>query len=206
MWSILFASGLAFMLVPSCIRTMMDMGLKNWVPTMITENYEVSASFASMLTTILLLVNLGGIYIVNFVYPKYIKSEAACFGLCFVIALPFTLLLLLTGKIPVGFVVVLLTLVTTFMYSGHQLINVIIPSKFAKINFSGGAASILNAVASLGAAVATFGYGYIADHFGWTVTIVVWNVMAVIAAVFAFVSVRRWNKFMKENIKEEENN
>lgn len=198
-FGVFFASGLVFMLVPSCIRTMMDMGLKNWVPTMITENYEVSASFASMLTTILLLVNLSGIYIVNYVHPKYIKSEAAAFGLCFVIALPFTLLLLLTGKIPVGVVVVLLTLVTTFMYSGHQLINVIIPSKFAKMNLSGGAASILNAVASLGAAGASFGYGYIADRFGWTATIAVWNIMAVVAAVFAFLSVRRWNKFIKES-------
>lgn len=194
-FKILLSSGIVIMLLPSLIRTMMDMGVKSWVPTMITENYEVSASFASALTTILLLVNLGGIYIVNAVYPKYIKSEAVCFGLCFVIALPFTLLLLLIGKIPVGVVVVLLTLVTTFMYSGHQLINVIIPSRFAHINLSGAVASVLNAVASFGAVVANFGYGYLADNFGWTATIASWGIMAFAAIVFCFLSVKRWNVF-----------
>ncbi len=198
-WKILLSSGIILLLVPSFVRTMMDMGLKSWVPTMITEIYDVSPSFASMLTTILLLINLGGIYIVNAVHPKYIKSEALCFALCFIIALPFTLLLILTGKIPVGMVVVLLTLVTTFMYSGHQLINVIIPSKFAKMNLSGGVASILNAIASFGAVAANFGFGYLADNFGWTATIMSWNIMAVLAATFGLLSVKQWNRFMKNS-------
>lgn len=195
---ILLSSGIIIMLLPSLIRTMMDMGVKSWVPTMITENYAVSPSFASAMTTILLLVNLGGIYIVNAVYPKYIKSEAVCFGLCFAISLPFTLLLLFIGKIPVAAVVVLLTLVTTFMYSAHQLINVIVPSKFASINMSGGVASILNAVASFGAVIASFGYGFLAENFGWSATIASWSIMAAVAAVFAFLSAGQWKRFLKK--------
>ena len=195
-WKVLLSSGIVLMLIPSFIRTMMDMGLKSWVPTMITENYGTSPSFASALTTILLLVNLSGIYIVNAVYPKHIKNEAVCFGFCFVLSLPFTLILLLIGKIPVGVAVILLTLVTTLMYSGHQLINVIIPSKFAAMNMSGGVASLLNAVASFGAVAATFGYGWLAENFGWTATITVWSIMAAVAAVLAFTSAGLWKRFL----------
>ncbi len=199
-WKIFWESGIIFMLVPSFTRTMLDMGLKSWVPTMITESYQgISPGFASLMTTILLLVNLSGIYIVKVIYPKRIKSEALCFALCFVVSLPFTLLLLLTGKVPVGIVVVLLTLLTTFMYSGHQMINVIIPSKFAAMNMSGGVASVLNAIASFGAVAASFGFGYLADNFGWTVTIMSWNIMAVLAALFGLLSVKKWNRFIKEN-------
>lgn len=197
-WKILLSSGIALMLIPSFIRTMMDMGLKSWVPTMITENYGTSPSFASALTTVLLLVNLSGIYIVNAVYPRFIKNEAVCFGFCFVLALPFTLVLLLIGKIPVGVAVILLTLVTTLMYSGHQLINVIIPSKFAAMNLSGGIASLLNSVASFGAVAATFGYGWLAENFGWTATITVWSIMAAVAAVFAFLSAGLWKRFLNK--------
>ena len=197
-WKILFSSGIALLLIPSFIRTMMDMGVKNWVPTLITESYGTSPSFSSTLTTLLLLVNLSGIFIVNLVCPRFIKNEAVCFGLCFVVSLPFTLLLLLTGKIPVLVAVLLLTLVTTLMYSGHQLINVIIPSKFASMNLSGGVASILNAVASFGAVAASFGYGYLAENYGWTVTIMSWSIMAVIAMVFSFVSAGRWKRFLKK--------
>ena len=199
-WKVFWASGIILMLVPSFARTMLDMGLKSWVPTMITESYDgISPGFASLMTTILLLVNLSGIYIVNAIYPKKIKSEALCFALCFALALPFTLLLLLTGKVPVGVVVVLLTLLTTVMYSGHQLINVIIPSKFASMNMSGGVASILNAIASFGAVAANFGFGFLADNFGWTATIMSWNIMAVLATIFGLLAVGKWNKFMKQN-------
>ena len=197
-WKILFSSGIVLMLIPSLIRTMMDMGLKSWVPTIITESYDTSASFASTLTTVLLLVNLFGVYIVKLVYPRFINNEAVCFGLCFVLSLPFTLVLLMMGKIPVGAAVLLLTVVTTLMYSGHQIINVIIPSKFAASNLSGAVASILNAIASFGAVIAIFGYGYLAENFGWTATIASWSIMAIVAAVFAFMSSGQWKKFLKK--------
>lgn len=197
---IFWASGIIFMLVPSFTRTMLDMGLKSWVPTMITESYKgISPGFASLMTTILLIVNLGGIYIVKAVYPKKIKSEALYFALCFAVSLPFTLLLLLTGKVPVSVVVFLLTILTTVMYSGHQMINVIIPSKFASMNMSGGVASVLNAIASFGAVAANFGFGFLADNYGWTATIMSWNIMAILATVFGLLSVKKWNRFIKEN-------
>ena len=94
-----------------------------------------------------------------------------------------------------GVVVVLLTVVTTFMYAGHQLINVIIPAKFAAMSLSGGVASILNAVASLGAVAANLGFGFLADRYGWNITIISWNIMAVIATIFGLLSVKMWDKF-----------
>ena len=96
-------------------------------------------------------------------------------------------------------VVVLLTILTTVMYSGHQMINVIVPSKFAPMNMSGGVASVLNAIASFGAVVANFGFGFLADNFGWTATIMSWNIIAILATVFGLLSVKKWNRFIKEN-------
>lgn len=196
---VLFTSGIMFLLVPSAVRTMLDLGLKSWVPTMITQTYSnVSPSFANILTTVLMIVNLSGIYIVKNVQKRWLKNDAMCFGFCFGVSLPFTGMLLLVGKISVFAVVVLLTIVTTFMYSGHQLINVIIPSCFQKVNMSGSVASILNAVASFGVVISNFGYGYLADNFGWGTTILSWNIMAVIGAVFAFLAAKQWARFTKE--------
>lgn len=201
-WKIIFVSGVVFLLVSTFIRTMMDAGLKSWVPTMITENYNVSPSFANMLTTVLVIVNISGVFIVNRLYPLYIKNAVTAFSLCFIASLPLTLLLLLTGKIPVAVIVLLLTAITTFMYSGHQLINVIIPSQFAHLHMSGSVAAISNAVASFGAVAASFGFGYLADNFGWSVTIASWSVLSFIAAVFCIFAIKPWAKFTKKLRKE----
>lgn len=188
-------SGILILLVPSLIRTAMDAGLKSWVPTMITENYDVSASFASMLTSILVFVNLGGVYIANWIYPKRTKNAVWAFGMCFLISMPFTIMLLMTGKIPVGLVVFLLTAITTMMYAGHQLINVIIPTYFTRYNRTGSIAALLNALASFGAVAANIGFGYLAENFGWIATITAWIILAAVSFATCAIASPVWKKF-----------
>ncbi len=195
---LLVSSGLIFLLVPSVLRCALDTGLKSWVPTMIVENYDVSVSFASILTTVLICVNLTGAFIATFFYPKRIKNAVVAFALCFLVTLPFMVMLLWIGKISVALVVLFLTIITTMMYAGHQLINVIIPSRFNKMGKTGSISAILNAFASFGAVIANFVFGFLAENYGWSTTTASWIVIAVVAFVFALMAAPRWKRFAKE--------
>ncbi len=194
-FSLMAISGLLLVLIPSLTRTALDLGMKTWIPTMITENYDVSPSFASMLTSILVFVNLGGVYITNWMYPKYIKNAVTAYGVCFLVALPFCAMLIMTGKISVGAVVFLLTVITTMMYAGHQLINVIIPAYFAKYNRTGSVAALLNALASFGAVASNIGFGYLAENFGWSATITSWIILLLVSFVVCAIASPIWKKF-----------
>lgn len=192
---LLLSSGVVFLLFTGVFRTALDAGVKSWVPTMIVENYDVSVSFASVLTTVLVCVNLAGAFIATFLYPKRIKSAVWALAVCFLRVLPFTLLLMLTGKIAVALVVFFLAFVTTMMYAGHQLINVIIPSRFSAMGKEGSVCAVLNAFASFGAVAANFGFGYLAERYGWTVTTASWSVIAFAAFVFAVLAAPCWKRF-----------
>lgn len=196
--SVIISSGLFLLFIPSFIRTCLDLGLKSWVPTMIMESYDVSASFANALTTVLVLINLSGVFFCTWLYPKIVKNAAVGFGICFAAALPMTVLLLFTGKIPVIAVVLLLSGLTTMMYAGHQFNNVIIPMFFAKYHKEGSIAGILNAIASFGAVAATFGFGYLADNFGWTGTIISWIAITATALIFCLMASPAFGRFTKE--------
>ncbi len=195
-WRVMLASGVLIMLIPAFVRAMLDTGLKSWVPTLIVENYDVSTSFASFLNTGLMLINLSGVFLVNLIYPRVLKNEVTCLALCFVLSLPCLGMLTLIGKISVFTAVLLLTVVTTFMYAGNQLINILMPAKFAAMNLTGGMAAILNAFACFGIVVANFGFGYLADRVGWGITILVWIGMAAISGTLCFFVVRRWKNFL----------
>ncbi|MEE0944120.1 MAG: MFS transporter [Clostridia bacterium] len=194
-FKLLTVSGLIIVFLPSLARSAIDMGMKTWIPTMITESYGVSESFASMLTSILVFVNLGGVYIANWLYPKRINNAVTAYGICFLVSLPFNILLLLTGKVPVGVIVVLLTVTTTMMYAGHQLINVIIPSYFAKYGRTGSVAALLNAVASFGIVIANISFGYLAQHFGWGATIISWIIIVSVSLIACAAATPIWEKF-----------
>ena len=194
---IILMSGVLLLLIPSFARSALDAGLKSWVPTMIVENYSVSASFANMMTTVLVFVNLSGVFIVNFFCPRIIKNAVVGYGLCFLISIPFTVMLLFTGKIHLAVVVFLLTVVTTMMYSGHQLVNIIIPANFAKYNRAGAVAALINALGSFGSVVANILFGFLAENYGWNGTIISWIILATVAVAFCTMAVPLWTKFNK---------
>ena len=81
----IYVSGLLFLFIPAFSRTALDSGVKAWVPTMIMENYGVSASFATALTTILVVVNLAGVFLLNFIYPKRINNAVTVYMLFFLL-------------------------------------------------------------------------------------------------------------------------
>lgn len=195
---LLLVSGLIFMTIPALIRCMLDIGLKNWVPTMIMESYNITPSFANFITTFLLIVNLFGVFLVNWLYPRYCKNAVTAIFIFFVVSIPLLILILLTGKINLVFIILSLALVTTFMIACSQLMNVIIPAMFEKQGRTGVIAGFLNSFGAFGCMAANYAYGYLAENFGWTVTSVVWLVLCVISVVFCLVNAPIWKKFTKE--------
>ncbi len=192
---ILLSSGLLLLTIPGLIRCMLDIGLKSWVPTMIMESYGVSPSFSSLLTTVLLFLNLFGILLAVYVYPRRYKNVALVIGLFFLASFPLLLLLLMTGKIHLILVTLLLAVVTTFMTAASRLLDVVLPAAFAAYQKTGTVAGILNAFACFGCTLANYLYGYLAEHFGWTVTIWVWVALSVVAVLCCLAAAPLWKRF-----------
>ncbi len=197
-WKLLLSSGIIILLIPAFLRSAMDNGVKAWVPTMIVDSYGVTAGFASVLTTVLLIVNLSGVFISNFIRSKVLKNATAGFGLVCLLAVPFTMLLLMIGKIPISVSVILLTVITTLVYAGAQFVNIIIPSYFAKYNMTGAVAAMLNGAASFGIVFANIIFGVLAQKYGWNTTIVFWVIMLSLAGVFCLITAPMWSKFIKK--------
>lgn len=196
---LLLSSGIIILLIPAFLRSAMDGGVKAWVPTMIIDSYGVTAGFASVLTTVLMIVNLIGVFIADFINKKISKNATVDFAITCLFSVPFTVLLLMIGKIPVSASVILLTIITTMMYAGAQFINIIIPSHFAKHNMTGGVAALVNGAASFGAVFANIIFGVLAQKYGWNTTVVFWAVLLTVAGVFCLLAVPLWSKFIKKS-------
>ncbi len=193
---IFFASGLFLFCIPALIRCMLDIGLKTWVPTMIMESYGISPSTSSMLTTLLLVLNLTGVFFSTWLYPKRCKSLPLAIGLFFATSLPLLGLLLFNGKILVIFVVLLLAVMTTLMTAASQLLNVNLPSTFKYYNKVGMVAGISNAFGCFGCMLANYLYGFTAEAYGWLVTILIWVGLALVAFVFCLAAMPLWKRFV----------
>lgn len=196
LWKIAIASGLLVILVPSFLHGMMRDGITNWVPTMITEVYGVSPSLSTFLTIALPIFNAFGAYAVTPLYKKLGENEMKTAGVTAAVALVPMLLLMLIGKVPVFVVVLLLALTTASMYALNYLIISRLPVRFASYSCTSTISGILNSFAYIGCSVSVYGFGAVSQKMGWTAVIILWIVSGAATSLFAFLSNKKWKKFI----------
>ena len=197
-WKLLIPSGLVFMTVAGFSRCMLDLGVKSWTPTMMIENYPVPVSLANSLSIILLIVNMSGIFLATFLYPKKINNPALIMGILFLICIPLLCLLLPLGKTPLVIVTMVLMTSTTLMTTVSQITNFAVPLAFAKYGKAGTVAGFLNLFSCFGIMLASWLYGYIAENFGWITNICVWIGVGTIACISCFIATPLWSRFIKK--------
>lgn len=190
-----FSSGLFFGCIVILLKTMLDNGTKNWVPTMIMESYSIAPTISGVITALIFICNISGVLLVVRLSAK-IKNEYSKMLVYFSICLPALVILQFTGTLPVWLIVISLILSTTMMYSINNTI-VLIANGYSKIGYTGTACSLLNAAASFGIVVASFGYGYLSEHFGWGAVTGLWLALAVLAVILNLISIKIWDKFKK---------
>ena len=197
LWGVVLLSGLLIILVPSFLHGMMRDGITNWVPTMITEVYGVSPSLSTFLTIALPIFNAFGAYAVTPLYKKLGENEMKTAGVTAAVALVPMLLLMLIGRVPVLVVVLLLALTTASMYALNYLIISRVPVRFASYSCTSSISGILNSFAYIGCSVSVYGFGAVSQKMGWTAVIIIWIVSGVITSLFAFLSNKKWKKFIQ---------
>lgn len=190
------SSGLLIIVIPSFLHGMMRDGITNWVPTMITEEYGVLPSFSVFLTVVLPIFNAFGAYIITPLYRKLDCNEMKTAGICGIFALIPMMLLLFIGRIPVIVSIILLALTTMSMYSLNYLIISRVPVRFAESGHTSSVTGLLNSFAYIGCAVSSYGFGAVSQKAGWSAVIVIWIISALLTSLFAFLSNKKWNKFI----------
>lgn len=193
---VIISSGLLIIVIPSFLHGMMRDGITNWVPTMITEEYGVVPSFSVFLTVVLPIFNAFGAYIITPLYRKLGCNEMKTAGICGIFALIPMMLLLFIGKIPVIVSIILLALTTMSMYSLNYLIISRVPVRFAESGHTSSVTGLLNSFAYIGCAVSSYGFGAVSQKAGWSAVIVIWIISALLTSLFAFLSNKKWNKFI----------
>lgn len=193
---VIISPGLLIIVIPSFLHGMMRDGITNWVPTMITEEYGVLPSFSVFLTVVLPVFNAFGAYIVMPLYKKFNCNEMKIAGICAAFAIIPMLCLLFVGRIPVIISIILLALTTMLMYSLNYLIISRVPVRFAESGHTSSVTGLLNSFAYIGCAVSSYGFGAVSQKAGWSAVIVIWIISALLTSLFAFLSNKKWNKFI----------
>lgn len=165
-------------------------GIVTWLPTYLTESYNLPAYFSIFVTLLVPLLGITATIFGKWLMQKtnnyYISS-----GITLVPTTAFLLLMVAGGKLPVVFPIVMFALMSTMVHTINGILTAILPlySKKEYAN-SGKLAGILNGFAYVGSVISSVALGNIVDGYGWNAFVVALLVCAVLSfacCVFAFV-------------------
>lgn len=197
LWGVLCMSGVLVMMFPIAVQGVLKDGVVTWVPTMITETFSVSPSFAVLLTMTLPFANLLGAYAGDFCNRKWFHNEltttAAFFFLSFI---ALTGLFLAEGW-SIWFSVLLLCVITFSMHAINVMIITFVPVHFSCFRKTSTISGLLNSTAYVGCAVSTYGIGYFAERIGWSDTILIWVGLCALGLILSLCVISVWKRFRK---------
>lgn len=189
-------SGAAVICVGILIQGMLKDGVTSWVPTLITEKYNVSASFSVLLSAVLPIINLSGAWFSTKLYEGPFKlNETAAAAFCFALTLIPLTGIVFVGKYHIAVCVILFAMLTTLITAINHLFITLIPVRFAKYGRASTVGGIFNSCTYIGSAISTYGFGAVSEKFGWTATVVFWLILGALGIIASAVPMRRYRKF-----------
>jgi OPA family glycerol-3-phosphate transporter-like MFS transporter len=191
LWRFIVTAGLLPILVCVIIQGILKDGVTAWVPTFISELFHLGSVTSILITTLLPIVNLAGVYATNYVNNHFLQSEVKTSGYCFAITTFALFCLILFGKYSILIAIPLLALITTGMIGVNTMFISLLPLNFIRTGKVSTITGILNFSVYMGSAVSSFGIGIISQQYGWGITMLIWFMLAFIGAVICFI-IRNW--------------
>lgn len=193
---LLAVSGLLILCIASGVQGILKDCMSTWVPTFITDVFQLESVVSILTGTLLPIVGFFGPYVANKIFMKTRDDLSTLFILFTIAAISLSTLLFFGRK---SLIVAIIALSVTYATSlGQNMITVgQIPMYFSKIGKVSLITGIMEATSYMGTASLTFITGHLVESLGWTFMMIVWLSLAVIAAVATVFTRRKWNKFRR---------
>lgn len=211
-FKILLLSGAAIMLPSMFVHGLFYNGVVELMPTILYEQYSMSASMSAILEIIIPVLSIAGVFLANFVYFKIfrqndMRSAAFFMGISLV---PIGIMLLLAffrphsyliGQYPDAIIFVATYAVAYLaQFAFNHIVIVLMPVRFTEYSCSSTVSGIANAINYGGSAISTYGMTYTLMKLPLWQTVIIWGVVLAVAATLVSFAQKRWTRFTSDSI------
>lgn len=188
----LFSALMIGIMLAIILQGMLRDGVTTWMPSYISETYNLSSSISILTGVILPLFGIICFHLATKLYMKKFTNPLMCAGVFFGTgALSALGLFLLTGKNAV-FSVLFSAILTGCMHGVNLILICMIPPFYSKHGNVSTVSGILNSCTYIGSALSTYAIAVISENAGWKYTLSVWLFIAVMGTAMCLLCVKPW--------------
>lgn len=170
-------------------------GVTTWMPSLISENFNLSSSVSIFSSVVLPLFSIFAYKITQIIYEKTNGSAVFFSGILFLSAVANGFVMSLTFRNNLVISIAASALLVGAMHGISLLMTCMVPpffKKYGKVAFVSG---LLNACTYVGSAASTYGIAAFSENFGWKNTIYTWCLCALLGALMCLSVSAKWKKF-----------
>lgn len=193
----LAVSGVFVFMIGIILQGMLKDGIDTWMPTYISEVFGLGNSVSILTSGILPVFSIFSVSVATVLYGKMgneLKTAALLFG----ISMGMSLVILPFFKTSVVLTALLMAIVTGCMHGINLMLISRVPRAYKKYGKVSTVSGALNASSYLGSALSTYGFARFSELYGWYFILLSWAVISALGAVVCAVSIKRWERFVKE--------
>lgn len=196
--SSLFTPLLFGIMIPIILQGMLRDGITTWMPTYISDTYNLKNVISILTGVILPLFSIVCFQAATKLYMKKFTNPLTCAGVFFAAGTISALaLLLFTGK-NAAMSVIFSAMLTGCMHGVNLILICMIPPYFNKRGNVSTVSGILNSCTYIGSAVSTYGIAVLSEKAGWNYTLMVWLLIAVAGTAVCFICAKPWRSRMMD--------
>lgn len=181
------------------LHGMLRDGVTTWMPTFISETYEMSNLIAILTGFILPIFSIVCIRLSSGVYRKWLKNPMLCAALFFGIGVLSALGLVLSVGRVAALSVVFSAILTGAMHGANLMFTAMLSPAFRRYGKVSTVSGVLNAATYVGSAASTYGIAVLSERLGWSATLLVWLGIALVGTLLCLLTVKPWQRrFMTE--------
>ncbi|MBE5731819.1 MAG: MFS transporter [Clostridiales bacterium] len=204
---ILTLSGIMIALPALVCHGLFFNGAIEWIPTILSNNFNQAESMSSLMTMIIPALGACGVFLCNFVYEHWfarneIKSSLFFMGASLV---PLGVMIIFTFSPGSVFglsaeaiiFVTMYAIVYVFQCCFNHLMIGLVPMRCAMFALGATISGLSNAINYGGSAISTYAMGYAVELMPIWALVLVWMGIIVFACVFVAIAMPKWTKFSK---------
>lgn len=199
----IFITGLIPIAVGIILQGTLRDGVTTWMPSIISETYNLNTSVSILSTVALPLLAIFSSTAASTIQRK-LKNEVSSAALLFVISFISAAFLTVFNKTSVILSIFLMAVITACMHGINLMLVCEVPNYFAKFNKVSTVSGILNSFTYIGSAISIYAIAAIAEMFNnWKINFLIWSVISALGFLCCAAAFGKWKKFRDSSIKPE---
>ena len=190
---IIFCPVMIAIFVAIILQGMLRDGVTTWMPTYISEVFDLGTSVSILTAVILPVFSIMSVSVGSSLQKKIgneVKTAAILYGVSAVSAL--IIIPVFSSSMIIS--ALMMAVITGAMHGVNLMLISRLPVHFRKYGKVSTISGVLNACTYVGSAVSTYGIAVLSETMGWGTTLLLWVLIAFTGTTVCLLMVKPWNK------------